>query len=170
MREVFRSYFISINLGRCLPQDGKRVIKLEAHFCCRLQMRISSYSFLYLSKIHESFRHISFVSFREFGLLSSWDDFGDQGGTRDKIVVGVYCFGTHSSRWQHFLMALSLISAPDITSFTSQAICPFLYWQFTFTLSLVKRNHLVLVVPFHWILKPPSTYSISVPPFDTHNF
>jgi hypothetical protein len=59
-------------------------------------------------------------------------------------------------------MTLSLISSPDITSFTPQAICPFHYWRFTFKISLVKRSHLVLVSPFHLILQPPSTYPISV--------
>jgi hypothetical protein len=52
---------------------------------------------------------------------------GDQGGKSGKVIVGVYCFGAHCSGWQHSLMALSLISAPDITSFTPQAICPFPY-------------------------------------------
>lgn len=163
MRDVFRRYFISINLGRSLTWDGKRIIKLDVHFRCRLQLRISSYLFRSLWKIHESFRHISFVSSRQFFRLSSCDDFRDQGGRSVKVVVCVYCFGAHCSGWQHFLMALSLISAPDITSFTPQAICPFPYWRFTFKLSLVKRSHLVLVSPFHCIVQPPSTYPISVP-------
>ena len=161
MRDVFRRYFISTNLGRSLTRDGLRVITLDAHFRCRSQFRISSYLFLSLWKIRESFRHISFVSFREFFFLLSWDDFGDQGRRSGKVVVGVYCLEAHCSGWQHSLMELSLISAPDITTFTPQAICPFPYRPFTFRLSLVKRSHLVLV-PFHCILKPPSTCRISL--------